>query len=224
MQKIRVIFQNNSSQYNSPQFSKVLEYFIEEICNTDSSITELIYLVPTKDFCKYNPKLSLPKLKSINASDITIHKYETMNSIILATHIQYATILKAEELANCRAIIVLPKPNNDLNQWIDSYKPSIINNEGDIIIPDKTLPTILNPIVKETIDILTKDRNDIKHPYDKQEFIKKFKHFVKEDIEFDTSEILIYLITNKYWTIEDAKAVQKLGEDIKKGKVLRSGK
>lgn len=233
----RILLENIQGGNNNNQILKAFQ-LATDICRNDASIKSLIIYVPTqnnvdhiqavfgeqvlKDILK-GKGVTLyqdgPGLKIL--TDKTIQNCAMTTTVIVATYLRYETLIKADELDNCKAIIALPWLKDELNSWVNTWNPDVIDQQGNLISQNSIPLTISSTIVKKAIDEFF--FSNISHPSDRETFVTIFKILKNNNITFSTDEILAYLVREKQWTTEDAKEVKEIGDKINSGQRVNGG-
>ncbi len=233
----RIFLENIQSGNNNTQILKAFQ-LATDICKSDTSIKSLIIYVPTQnnvDHIKaaFGEQFLKDILKGKGISlysggpgvriltDKTIQNCAMTTTVIVATYVSYETLIKADELYECKAIIAIPWLKDELNFWVDTWNPEIIDQQGNLVKQDKIPLTISNPIVQNAIDEFS--FSSITHPSDRETFVTNFKILKKNNVAFNTDEISAYLVREKKWTNEDAQEVKELGDKINIGQRVNGG-
>lgn len=231
----RIIIPNPNGGHDNSLIKKAVDE-AAKICLVDNSIKSVVFLVPTQNnvahleltFGEQTLK-DIVKGKGVTLykngpgvrilTDKTIKNCEQTTTVVIASYVSYQTLLKADELYNAKAIIAVPWLKDEFKNWINTWNPDVIDQQG--IVSTSTPITITNNVVKRAIDSFP--HKTIAHDLDKNRFITKFRVFKKFNVPFNTDEIFSYLVREKNWTNEDAIAIKEIGDKINEGKTLHGG-
>lgn len=232
----RIFLENIQGGSNREQFARAFK-LAEDFCKANVTVKSVIIYVPTMDNVEPIRDLfgeevldNILKGRGIKIydkgpgililSEKKIQGFGMIDSVVISTYGAYDTLTKADDLSACQAIIALPWSKDELNLWVETWNPDIIDQNG-ITKAQSSPKTISNSIVKKAISEIS--FRDISHPSDKENLVTKFKIFKKNNINYSTDEIVSYLIRERHWETEDAHEAKDIGDRINNGQRVNGG-
>jgi hypothetical protein len=230
----RIILANEAGGDNQAQLKRAFG-LAQEICKEGKEIESCVLYIPTQQNTAPLENLLGDKYKEIGKglklfkdgpvirilTDKTIQTVGASDVIVISIYCRIESVKKVDGLHNCKAIIAIPFLKDELNDWASMWSAVRVNEKGELEgFVDKQ--TISSSIVKNAVDEFPISLN-ISHNLGKDLVASKFKILRKHNIQYNTSEIASYLVSERGWTQESAEEVKKLGDKINDGKRIQAG-
>jgi hypothetical protein len=160
---------------------------------------------------------------TILLTNATINKYshKPQSILVVALYVSIGAFIKVYRFHdNCKTIIAIPCIPNKLDSWKECCVSEIIDESGNKT--EKQPTCIKNKLVEKAIDDFS-SKPSIIHPRDKDIAALTFRTLKHYNVDYDTDEIMFYLLQEKHWEPRFVKAVTTVGKKIREGKKVQGG-
>ncbi|WP_041257669.1 hypothetical protein [Fibrella aestuarina] len=211
--------------------------FACELANSDSELTKVILLIPSKGNTGWFDRLFGPAIVKelfkgkIFKNCIPIFKFETIKTykdnfkagdIVITCGLYEEDIFKIDDYYCVKAIIAIPWLPEKVQKWIQTWNPIDIRTETS------TLDQVQEPscIVKKALEELTDYVNmgtGIVHPDDNERAKTIIMALHKYEPALDSNLVGAYLVRELNWDNRHAQDVEKLIITLNNGKHFKGG-